>query len=106
ESTVTPALAAAVTWPIAVALLLAVVAVPGFFLTFSLLGVALDHPPAPSVAHPTIPVTVVITARNQPRSVVSTLAYLRAQDYDGTMSVLLVDNRSGAASVAERSGLC
>src|SRR3954471_11839342 len=69
---IAPALAAAVTWPIAVALLLAVVSVPGFFLAFSLLGIALDHPPAPSVAHPTIPVTVVVTARNQPRSVVST----------------------------------
>src|SRR3954471_7460652 len=83
---IAPALAAAVTWPIAVALLLAI---------------ALDHPPAPSVAHPTIPVTVVVTARNQPRTVVSTLAYLRAQDYDGTMSVLLVDNGSTDATIDE-----
>jgi poly-beta-1,6-N-acetyl-D-glucosamine synthase len=94
-------LAAAVTWPIAVTLLLGVIAVPGFFLAFSLLGFALDHPPAPSVAHPAIPVTVVITARNQPRSVVSTLAYLRAQDYDGAMSVLLVDNGSTDATIDE-----
>ena len=101
RSLVAPAVAAAVTWPLAVMLLLGVVAVPGFLLTFSLLGIALDHPPAPSVAHPTIPVTVVITARNQPRSVVSTLAYLRAQDYDGAMSVLLVDNGSTDATIDE-----
>ena len=98
---VAPAVAAAITWPLAVMLLLGVVAVPGFFLTFSLLGVALDHPPTPSIAHPTIPVTVVITARNQPRSVVSTLAYLRAQDYDGPVSVLLVDNGSTDATIDE-----
>ena len=96
-----PAVAGAVTWPLAVMLLLGAVAVPGFYLTFSLLGFALDHPPTPAVAHPTIPVTVVITARNQPRSVVSTLAYLRAQDYDGPVSVLLVDNGSNDATIDE-----
>jgi biofilm PGA synthesis N-glycosyltransferase PgaC len=98
---VAPAVAGAVSWPLAVPLLLGAVAVPGFLLTFSLLGFALDHPPAPSVAHPSIPVTVVITARNQPRSVVSTLAYLRAQDYDGQLAVLLVDNGSTDATIDE-----
>ena len=98
---VAPAIAGAVTWPLAVMLLLGAVGVPGFLLTFSLLGFVLDHPPAPSVAHPSIPVTVVITARNQPRSVVSTLAYLRAQDYDGQLAVLLVDNGSTDATIDE-----
>jgi biofilm PGA synthesis N-glycosyltransferase PgaC len=98
---VAPVVAGAVSWPLAVPLLLGAVAVPGFLLTFSLLGFALDHPPAPSVAHPSIPVTVVITARNQPRSVVSTLAYLRAQDYDGQLAVLLVDNGSTDATIDE-----
>jgi biofilm PGA synthesis N-glycosyltransferase PgaC len=98
---ITSSLAAAVTWPLAIFLLLAVVAVPGFFLVFMLLGFVLDHPPTPAIAHPTIPITVIITARNQPRSVVSTLAYLRAQDYDGPMSVLLVDNGSTDATIDE-----
>src|SRR5262245_50598138 len=40
-----PAVAGAVTWPLALVLLLGVVAVPGFILTFSLLGIALDRPP-------------------------------------------------------------
>lgn len=99
--TMVSSIAAAVSWPIAVFLVLAVVAIPGFLLMFALLGFMLDHPPTPSVAHPTIPVTVVITARNQPRSVVSTLAYFRAQDYDGPVSVLLVDNGSTDSTIDE-----
>lgn len=90
-----------VPWPVAAILFLVVVAVPGALAAFSLAAVLLDQPPTPSVAHPTLPATVAITARNQPRSVVTTLESLRAQDYDGPLTVLLVDNGSSDATIDE-----
>jgi len=90
-----------VPWPIGAVLFLVVVALPGIVVTFSLAGLVLDQPPAPTVARPAVPATVAITARNQARSVVATLAALRTQDYAGPLTVLLVDNGSTDATVDE-----
>ena len=96
-----PAMDDVVPWPVAAVLFLLVVAVPGLLLTFSLVGLLLDRPPTPAVARPALPVTVAITARNQPRSVVETLESLHAQDYDGAVTYLLVDNGSSDATLDE-----
>jgi len=98
---VLPPVAGFVPWPMAMVLFVVVVAIPGALATFTLAGFALDHPPTPSVAHPAVPATVAVTARNQPRTVVQTLASLRTQDYDGPLTVLLVDNGSTDSTVDE-----
>src|SRR4051794_33582424 len=98
---VVPAMGHVVPWPIAVVLYALVVVVPGMLLTFSLVGLLLDRPPTPTVVRPALPVTVAITARNQPRSVVETLEALRAQDYDGALTLLLVDNGSSDTTIDE-----
>ena len=100
---VVPAMDATVPWPVAGVLFVLFVAVPGMLTAFSLMGLVLDRPPTPTVARPALPVTVAITARNQPRSVVETLEALRAQDYDGALTVLLVDNGSTDATLDEAS---
>lgn len=96
-----PAMGDTVPWPVAALLFVLLVAVPGMLTTFSLVGLLLDRPPTPTVARPALPVTVAVTARNQPRSVVETLEALRAQDYDGALTVLLVDNGSTDATLDE-----
>src|SRR5581483_4682848 len=53
------------------------------------------------IVHPTTPVTVVVRSDRQPKDVVVCLAYLAAQDYDGPLSVLLVDHASTDDTVAE-----
>src|SRR5689334_3521397 len=94
-------LAAVVTWPAAVLMALFVVYVPAYLTAFSCIGIVLDDPPALEIAHPTTPVTVVMTAHDQPKAAVVCLAYLAAQDYDGPVSVLLVDRASTDETVAE-----
>ncbi len=98
---VVPALGGVVGWPIAVPLYLVVVAMPGALEAFTVAGIALDRPPTPAVAHPTLPVTVAITSHNQPRTIVSTLQWIRVQDYDGPLTVLLVDSGSTDSTVDE-----
>lgn len=93
--------ASAVSWPGAVVLSLAVVAVRGALCTFAVAGLLLDRPPTPTVAHFDLPVTVVVSARHEPRSAVAALGSLAAQDHRGPWSVVLVDRRSTDATVAE-----
>ncbi len=98
---VVPAMGDVVAWPIAAVLFALTVVIPGMLLAFSLVGLLLDRPPTPTVARPALPVTVAITARNQPRSVVETLEALCAQDYDGPLTLLLVDNGSNDTTIDE-----
>jgi biofilm PGA synthesis N-glycosyltransferase PgaC len=94
-------LASVVTWPAAILMAVFVVYVPAYLTAFSCIGIVLDDPPALEIAHPTTPVTVVVTAHDQPKDTVVCLAYLAAQDYDGPVSVLLVDHGSTDGTVAE-----
>ena len=94
-------LASAVSWPVAVLMVVFVVYVPAALTAFACLGIVLDDPPGLEIVHPTTPVTVVVTARDQSKAVVVCLAYLAAQDYDGPLSVVLVDNASTDNTISE-----
>src|SRR5581483_4729701 len=94
-------LAEVVSWPAAVLMAIFVVYVPAYLTAFSCIGIVLDDPPALEIVHPTTPVTVVVRSDRQPKDVVVCLAYLAAQDYDGPLSVLLVDHASTDDTVAE-----
>ena len=99
------AVADAVSWPIALLLVAGVVWVPSFLSAFSCVGLVLDEPPPLRVVHPTHPVTVVVTALNQPRSVAVSLGAIAAQDYDGPIRVLVVDCGSTDSTVQEARGV-
>jgi biofilm PGA synthesis N-glycosyltransferase PgaC len=68
--------------------------IPGYLVALLCASLVLDHPPAFHVTHPTTPLTVLIAARNESAVIRSTLEYLADQDYDGPISVILVDNGS------------
>jgi poly-beta-1,6-N-acetyl-D-glucosamine synthase len=73
--------------------------VPGFIVAFLAVSLLLDRQPPFKVLHPTSPITVLIAARNEEAGMEETLRYLAAQDYDGPMTVLLIDNGSTDATV-------
>ena len=85
---------------IAAVLLLSLIAfVPGYLVAFHAAGLVLDRPPGLVDLHPTTPVTVLIAARNEERTIGETLDYVAAQDYDGELTIILIDNGSTDATV-------
>jgi len=83
-------LAARLSWPYAVALFAGFVWLPAYLSAFRYAALLLDHPPGLTVVRPTTPVTVVVSGSAAPMSILSTLAYLADQDYDGPIRVVLV----------------
>jgi biofilm PGA synthesis N-glycosyltransferase PgaC len=75
--------------------------VPGYLVAFHAIGLLFDRPPALLGLHPATPVTVLIAARNEERTIAETLDYLAAQDYDGELSIVLIDNGSTDGTVIE-----
>ncbi len=81
--------------------------VPGFLIAFLTAGALLDRQPPLVSADPTLPITVLIAARNEAASIADTLRSLAGQDYAGEVSVFLVDNGStdATAALATEAGL-
>jgi poly-beta-1,6-N-acetyl-D-glucosamine synthase len=79
--------------------------IPGGLVAFLLAGILLDHQPRLTEEHPSVDVTVVIAARNESTAIGETIKYLAAQDYDGPLSVIVVDNGStdDTATVARQA---
>ncbi len=68
--------------------------VPGFVVAFLVVGLAFDRQPALKSSAPTDPITVLVAARNEERAIADTVRSLAAQDYEGRLRVLLIDNGS------------
>lgn len=83
----------------------------GFTVAFLAVSLVLDRQPPFKVLHPKDAVTVLIAARNEEAGIGETLRYLAAQDYEGSVTVVLVDSGSTdatvkvARSVAKETGL-
>jgi biofilm PGA synthesis N-glycosyltransferase PgaC len=93
--------------PVAAVPVIALVAyLPGWLVAFLATSLLLDRQPPIRTTHPTIPVTVLIAARNEAERIEEAIAYIARQDYPGPISVLLADNGStdGTRAIAEAFG--
>jgi len=79
---------------------------PGWLVAFLAASLLLDRQPPVRASHPTVPVTVLIAARNEAERIEETIAYIASQDYQGPVSVLVADNGStdGTRAIAEAFG--
>jgi len=85
--------------------------VPGYLVSFTTVSLLLDRQPPMRVCDPDEPVTVLIAARNEAKTIADTLEYIHKQQYRGSIEVILVDNGSTdgtaekAREAAEKLGL-
>jgi poly-beta-1,6-N-acetyl-D-glucosamine synthase len=99
-------LAAAITVVPAILVVSLVAYLPGWLVAFLVVSLLLDRQPALRRTHPTIPVTVLVAARNEADRIPETISYIARQDYPGPIEILVVDNGStdGTRAVAEAYG--
>lgn len=92
-------LADLVSFPAALGMITFVAYVPGYLVALLCVSLLLDRPPPLRVKHPAVPITVLIAARNERPTIRPTLEYIAAQDYNGLISVILIDNGSTDGTV-------
>jgi biofilm PGA synthesis N-glycosyltransferase PgaC len=99
-------LAAAITAVPAFVVVCLIAYLPGWLVAFLAVSLLLDRQPPLRGSHPTVPVTVLVAARNEADRIQETLSYIARQDYPGPIEVLVVDNGStdGTRAVAEAYG--
>lgn len=83
-----------VPFPVALTIITGIAYVPGYINVFMVISLLLDKQPKLKNKNPTKSVTILIAARNEENSIGNTLQYIRKQDYEGNIRVIVVDNNS------------
>ncbi|HEY7258106.1 MAG TPA: glycosyltransferase family 2 protein [Gaiellales bacterium] len=100
-------LAAAVTLPVAIAVVAGIAIVPGYLNAQLLASVLLDRPKRLPASPPCEPgVTVLVAAYNEEAAIEQTLAAVLAQDYAGPLRVLVIDDGSADGTCAAVERMC
>lgn len=72
--------------------------IPGYLSVFTVLSLLQERPTPFVNENPTEPVTILIAALNEEKSIADTLKYVGQQDYTGRLRVILIDNGSTDAT--------
>ncbi|WP_031314358.1 glycosyl transferase, partial [Caldanaerobacter subterraneus] len=81
-------------FPLALFIITFIAYVPGYLVSFTAISLLLDRQPSIKGIHPSIPVTILIAARNEAERIATTLRYVANQEYNGQIHVVIVDNNS------------
>jgi biofilm PGA synthesis N-glycosyltransferase PgaC len=88
-----------VSFPVALLVIAGIAYIPGYINVFMIVSLLLDRQPRLKSDHPSHSVTILIAARNEEAAIEDTLQYIRRQDYDGKIKIIVIDNGS-----ADRTG--
>lgn len=83
-----------ITVPGAILVIAGISYIPGFMNAFMVSSLLLDRQPPLKETNPVLPVTVLIACHNEEKGIRNTLSYLAAQEYEGEIQVIVIDNAS------------
>lgn len=83
-----------ITLPGAIFVIAGISYIPGFMNAFMVSSLLLDRQPPLKETNPVLPVTVLIACHNEEKGIRNTLSYLAAQEYEGEIQVIVIDNAS------------
>ncbi|MFD0048606.1 glycosyltransferase [Actinomycetes bacterium NPDC127524] len=78
----------------AVIIITGIAYIPGYLNAFLVASLLIDKQPKLKTNNPQDDITVLIAAKNEENGIANSLIYLKNQDYDGNISVVLIDNGS------------
>ncbi|MGE8206545.1 glycosyltransferase family 2 protein [Heyndrickxia sp. NPDC080065] len=87
-------LAKIVTFPIAVIIITGIAYIPGYLNAFLIMSLLFDKQPVVKDEFPIDPVTILIAAYNEEKSIYNTVKYIKNQDHKGKIKVIIIDNAS------------
>lgn len=95
-----------VTKPVAILIIAGIGYIPGYINAFIMVSLLLDRQPAFKTLDPEEPVTIIVACMNEDKVIAETLRYIKRQDYEGDIHVIVVDNASSdnTAVAAQEAG--
>ncbi len=95
-----------VSLPVSIFIIAGIAYIPGYINAFILVSLLLDKQPKFKIKNPNDPITIVIACHNEEKRVRETISYVAAQDYKGSIKIIVVDNCSSdrTADIARQAG--
>ncbi|MTI55603.1 MAG: glycosyltransferase family 2 protein [Geosporobacter ferrireducens] len=95
-----------ITIPVAVMVIAGIAYIPGYMNAFMVSSLLFDRQPPVKVLNPTEEITILIACYNEEKSIENTLRYVAAQEYDGKLKTIVIDNNSSdrTADAARAAG--
>lgn len=87
-------LSAIVSMPIAIFIIAGISYIPGYINAFNLSSLLLDRQPKLKDINPKDGITILIACLNEENNISKALQYIKNQDYEGNIKVIVVDNGS------------
>ncbi|MBE3569835.1 MAG: glycosyltransferase, partial [Bacillales bacterium] len=87
-------LSSILSFPLALFVIGGIAYIPGYMNAFLVISLLLDRQPAFKNEFPSDPVTLLIAAYNEEKTIFNTLRYVAAQDYGGEISIFVINNHS------------
>jgi poly-beta-1,6-N-acetyl-D-glucosamine synthase len=72
----------------------AIAYLPGYLNAFMITSLLFDKQPPFKVLHPTDPLSILISCKNEEKGIRDTIKYIAQQDYEGEIKVIVIDNAS------------
>ncbi|MGE6257523.1 glycosyltransferase family 2 protein [Heyndrickxia sporothermodurans] len=94
-------LAEIVTYPVALWIISGISYIPGYLNAFLIISLLFDKQPKFKNEFPNEPITILIAAHNEERSIYNTLKYIEKQDHLGKIEVIVIDNASQDQTTSE-----
>lgn len=87
--------------PAAIVVISGISYIPGYMNAFLVVSLLFDKQPPFKKEYPDIPVTIIIAAYNEENGIYNTLKYVKNQDYEGEIYVIVVNNASEDQTATE-----
>ncbi|MFX3636010.1 MAG: glycosyltransferase [Candidatus Pristimantibacillus sp.] len=99
------ALGTIVTLPVAILIIIGISYIPGYMNAFMISSLLFDKQPKMKDLNPTEPVTILVACYNEEAGIADTIRYIATQDYDGEVTIIVIDNNSSdrTAVIAEET---
>ncbi len=81
-------------FPFALLIIAGIGYIPGYINSFMVFSLLFDRQPPLETANPDEEITVLIACRNEGKKIYNTLSYFEKQDYNGPLSIIVIDNGS------------
>ncbi|WP_284680753.1 glycosyltransferase family 2 protein [Aceticella autotrophica] len=80
--------------PVAILIIAGIGYIPGYLICFIVFSIILDRQPSFKTLNPIDSLTIIIPCRNEEHNIEKTLQYIKNQDYEGEIFIIVVDNGS------------
>jgi len=93
--------------PLSIMIIAGIAYIPGYMNAFMVSSLLLDRQPPLKSTNPTIPITILIACYNEEKAIMDTIKHVSIQDYNGQISVIVINNNSNDRTVeaAQKAGL-